>query len=235
MGKDITTKPTDVEMIQEMLQKKNKKENEKMEDEKEMKKQDPKDLLVDELDTASQPVFVEESCEKCLCEESKIELKVSLIRKIRWQRRRLFRDIKDSILFFKAKRLIKDSRNMIVKTRMQSLADFGLYIDPSVIRLIKKFKIDPDTLTNYSEGGAACLGFSPKTQKWYGWSHRAVYGFKIGDVVETGDCTATSGWTEEFIKENPEEGMRYVLPVGFEAKTLEDAKLMAIAFAASVS
>jgi hypothetical protein len=24
--------------------------------------------------------------------------------------------------------------------------------------------------------------------KWYGWSHRAVYGFGIGDKVKTGDC-----------------------------------------------
>ena len=194
--------------------------------------EDPKEVTVDAQGTKA--VVIEDVCEMCVCQPSETGFKI-MIKKIKWQRRMLFRDIKDSILFFKAKRLIKDSRNMIVKTRMQSLADFGLYINPSVIRLIKKFKIDPDTLTNYSEGGAACLGFSPKTQKWYGWSHRAVYGFKIGDIVEAGDCTASSGYTEEFIKENPEEGMRYVLPVGFEAKTLEDAKKMAIAFAASVS
>lgn len=25
------------------------------------------------------------------------------------------------------------------------------------------------------------IGFSPKDNKWYGWSHRAIHGFKIGD------------------------------------------------------
>ena len=161
--------------------------------------------------------------------------KPSLLKRIRWQRKLLLRDIKNAVEYYKARRLVKDSRNMVITINMQSLADFDLYIDPYIFKTIKKYKLDPDTLASYANGKTACLAFSPKTQKWYGWSHRALYGFKIGDIVEAGDCTASSGYTEEFIKENPEEGMRYVLPVGFEAKTLEDAKLMAIAFAASVS
>jgi len=32
------------------------------------------------------------------------------------------------------------------------------------------------------------IGFSEKEQKWYGWSHRAMYGFTIGDSVKRGDC-----------------------------------------------
>ena len=27
--------------------------------------------------------------------------------------------------------------------------------------------------------------------KWYGWSHRATYGFGIGDKVKKGDCAYT--------------------------------------------
>lgn len=30
-------------------------------------------------------------------------------------------------------------------------------------------------------------GFSEKDQKWYGWSHRAIYGFKIGDKIFEAD------------------------------------------------
>lgn len=60
------------------------------------------------------------------------------------------------------------------------------------------------------------IGFCEKENKWYGWSHRARYGFGIGDEVKKGD--AIDG-----------------LPVGFKAKTLEDVKKMAIAFADSVS
>ncbi len=85
-------------------------------------------------------------------------------------------------------------------------------------------------------GGAGCtcsIGFCEKENKWYGWSHRAMFGFGIGDKVKKGDCTNSSGWTEEYLKDHPEED--YSLPVGFEAKTIKDAKKMASAFADSVS
>ena len=32
------------------------------------------------------------------------------------------------------------------------------------------------------------VGFSPKDNKWYGWSHRAIYGFTIGSTCKKGDC-----------------------------------------------
>lgn len=31
-------------------------------------------------------------------------------------------------------------------------------------------------------------GFSPAENKWYGWSHRAIYGFTIGSTCKKGDC-----------------------------------------------
>ena len=77
------------------------------------------------------------------------------------------------------------------------------------------------------------IGFCEREQKWYGWSHRAIFGFGVGDSVKEGDCTNSSGWTEEYLAEHPDEDLS--LPVGFEAKTLDDAKRMAIAFAESVS
>ena len=85
------------------------------------------------------------------------------------------------------------------------------------------------------ENEVCSIGFSETEQKWYGWSHRAWYGFGIGDIVEEGDCTASSGWTEDYISEHFPDGDPAVLPIGFEAKTLDDAKRMAIAFASSVS
>lgn len=61
----------------------------------------------------------------------------------------------------------------------------------------------------------ASIGFCPKEQKWYGWSHRAIHGFGIGDEGEEWlpDATIKKG----------------------KAETLDDAKQMAIAFADSVS
>ena len=65
--------------------------------------------------------------------------------------------------------------------------------------------------------GTCSIGWCEREQKWYGWSHRAMFGFGVGDVVKEGDCHA------EFI------------PVGTVAETLDDAKGFAIAFARSVS
>jgi len=42
------------------------------------------------------------------------------------------------------------------------------------------------------------IGFSEKEQKWYGWSHRAMYGFTIGDQVKKGDCAYKPTNEEEF-------------------------------------
>lgn len=32
------------------------------------------------------------------------------------------------------------------------------------------------------------VGFSPKDNKWYGWSHRAIYGFEIGSTCKKPGC-----------------------------------------------
>lgn len=39
-----------------------------------------------------------------------------------------------------------------------------------------------------SQSNICSIGFSTKDGKWYGWSHRAIYGFKIGSRVKKGDC-----------------------------------------------
>jgi hypothetical protein len=62
----------------------------------------------------------------------------------------------------------------------------------------------------------ACVGYAPETEKWYGWSHRAIYGFKIGSTCHKGDCHHV-----------PNKGE-------WTAKTLDDAKQMAIDFAEGV-
>jgi hypothetical protein len=71
------------------------------------------------------------------------------------------------------------------------------------------------------ESGVCSIGFSTKNKKWYGWSHRAICGFKIGSKCRKGDCHYTprnqggkGAWT---------------------AKTFADARQMACDFASSVS
>ena len=81
---------------------------------------------------------------------------------------------------------------------------------------IKRLNEAKDFFKEHGIEEKACgVGFSEKEQKWYGWSHRAIYGFGIGSKCKKGDAHYKGKeWT---------------------AKTLEDAKKMAEDFAESVS
>lgn len=37
-------------------------------------------------------------------------------------------------------------------------------------------------------GNSANIGFNEEEQRWYGWSHRAMYGFGVESKVSKGDC-----------------------------------------------
>ena len=53
-------------------------------------------------------------------------------------------------------------------------------------KIIKRFGLDPDTLDFSRPGGQIkTVGYSPAKKKWYGWSHRAVAGFKSKDKAKS--------------------------------------------------
>ena len=111
----------------------------------------------------------------------------------------------------------------------------GDYIGDSrrAYRLCVKRGIAPE-ISPLSGGSVCSIGFSEREQKWYGWSHRALYGFGVGDVVDSDDhLCATSGYIDDYLEEHPEDDHR--LPVGFTAETLDDARRMAEVFASAVS
>jgi hypothetical protein len=67
------------------------------------------------------------------------------------------------------------------------------------------------------------IGFCAREQKWYGWSHRAICGFVVGDMLfeeEAPGCTDETPFVLHGVK---------------KIETLADAKQAAINFAASVS
>lgn len=85
--------------------------------------------------------------------------------------------------------------------------------------LCEKFGIIPEVID--PEHQVCSIGYSPKYNKWYGWSHRAITGFKIGDkIFETnfGDDNTP------FIN----HGTKTI-------KSMKDARLAAARFAKSVS
>jgi hypothetical protein len=126
------------------------------------------------------------------------------------------------------------------------------------------------------------VGFSPKENKWYGWSHRAIFGFTIGSEcnkgyihytpsnMEEAEEDAIRFWADEYHKnvrcegvvehngvkqlvikweytdDTPNKSLRgttdgtlqYIREYGrgeWVAKTMEDAKQMAIDFSRNIS
>jgi len=150
-------------------------------------------------------------------------------------------EIEKQITFTLKYELIKSSDEDQGCWVMSAYNEQGDYIGG--LDIVKNFVEDkgiiPERFKDYPEANsgrnATCsIGKSVKDGKWYGWSHRAIYGFKIGDKIDTDDHLCTkNGYIDEYINEHPEAD--YSLPVGFEAKTEEDCKRMAIAFADAVS
>ena len=72
-----------------------------------------------------------------------------------------------------------------------------------------------------SESRVVCYGYSPANKKWYGWSHRAISAFGIGDMI----------FEESF----GDDKTPFIKHGSVEIKTLEQAKEAAYAFARYVS
>lgn len=148
----------------------------------------------------------------------------------------------------------------------------GEYIgDPEFALFIANRKIKPEKA--HSEHQVCSIGFCEKENKWYGWSHRAIYGFGIGSKISKGMCGFLPSNKQEFIDTHKtffEDGVsnttvsasRKGITVTshakkangelvayknftpfpkvwgrgeWEAKTIDDAKQMAIDFADDVS
>lgn len=89
----------------------------------------------------------------------------------------------------------------------------GVYIGlPSRAKRLCDRGICPQPIDNQT---VCSIGFSFKEGKWFGWSHRAICGFKIGSTCRKGDV--------------------HYQGVKWTAETIHDAKQMAIDFAYAVS
>jgi len=92
------------------------------------------------------------------------------------------------------------------------------------MRFIELFEgINDDNIKKYNitKCGPGSTGFDEEKEIWYGWSHRAVVGFKIGDKIFEPDF----GDDDTLFSEHGSK----------DIKTLDDAKLSAIAFSKYVS
>lgn len=104
----------------------------------------------------------------------------------------------------------------------------GQYIgDPKTARyLIKTRGIKP--IKASKDKNICTIGFCKRDRKWYGWSHRAIFGFGIGDKL----------FEENYKSELPDEKRNKISFIKHGSRTIKnmrDAKQAAINFAASVS
>lgn len=103
-------------------------------------------------------------------------------------------------------------KDYLDKVAYVSVMDFGIgdvskvyksKYDDSYITLVGmedkiKYLADLEITEELTHG----VGFSPKDNKWYGWSHRAIYGFTIGSTCKKGDCHYRASTPEELIDEH---------------------------------
>ena len=61
-----------------------------------------------------------------------------------------------------------------------------------------KYDIKPEPISK--DHKICSIGFSEKNQKWYGWSHRAIFGFGIGHKVKLGDANYRASNQDEFVE-----------------------------------
>jgi hypothetical protein len=95
----------------------------------------------------------------------------------------------------------------------------GCYVgeEKEMKHLIDKMGIDPDTLEAPKDCHVCTIGLNPKSKTWFGWSHRAINGFGVGDKP-----LAATPFGNETNHQGP-------------AKDLDQAKEYALEFAESVS
>lgn len=95
-------------------------------------------------------------------------------------------------------------------------------------QLIKEFQIS--TFEKADPSHSVCsIGFSDARDKWYGWSHRAVAGFGIGDKMFDPD------WKPDDMSQEEVEKMPFTKRGSKEIANFDQAKEAAKKFARYVS
>ena len=55
--------------------------------------------------------------------------------------------------------------------------------------------------STWEAGKPVNIGYNPEEGKWYGWSHRALYGFSVGSTCVKGDCHYRPVDKEDFLED----------------------------------
>lgn len=93
--------------------------------------------------------------------------------------------------------LDKDFMIWVTKTRGDYLTIVGMEDKNGLSHLVDLIHV----ASTWEAGKPVNIGFNPKENKWYGWSHRALYGFGIGSEVKRGDCAYMPTDKEDFLQD----------------------------------
>jgi hypothetical protein len=66
------------------------------------------------------------------------------------------------------------------------------------LNFLLKFGVTDQIQSGFKIPSTSNIGFNPTAQKWYGWSHRAIYGFGIGGECKKGSCGYNADNAENF-------------------------------------
>jgi hypothetical protein len=76
----------------------------------------------------------------------------------------------------------------------------GYYIGDEKIADFLTIKKGLTQLQPLQESNNVCsIGFNEAEDKWYGWSHRAIFGFGVGSEVKPGDCAFKPATKEQWL------------------------------------
>lgn len=125
----------------------------------------------------------------------------------------------------------KDCNNYILRTEICYIGDDSIEMNSAYSKIDNSYIGDEDMAKELTDKlnivpqsydinncPTACIGYCEPESKWYGWSHRGMCGFGVGDKVDSEDHLCSGE-----------------LPVGYECKTLDDCKNCAIVYAKAVA
>jgi hypothetical protein len=70
------------------------------------------------------------------------------------------------------------------------------------VNILLRYGITEQIQSGQNEPITCSIGFNPKEQKWYGWSHRGIFGFGIGSRCKLGHCGYSASNKKDFAEQN---------------------------------
>ena len=90
----------------------------------------------------------------------------------------------------------------VTKSRGDYITLVGMEQDKGVLEFLVQHGATEHISSSWEAGSPINIAFSPSEQKWYGWSHRAIFGFGIGSTCKKGDCHYTPTDKDDFLEDS---------------------------------